>query len=62
MYSPYPGFLGSMPTSSNRGLASSTTSDPSDPSKYERVLNNFPKRQDKKTSFATFAVVFVNAV
>eukprot|EP00965_Chrysotila_dentata_P131062 4332574-Pleurochrysis_carterae.AAC.1 len=51
-----------MPTSSDLGLASSTTSDPSDPSKYKRLLNNFPKRQDEKMSFATFAVVFVNAV
>eukprot|EP00965_Chrysotila_dentata_P051188 1696467-Pleurochrysis_carterae.AAC.1 len=62
MYSPYPGFLGSTPSSSDRGIASSTTSGPSDPSKYERHLNNFPKRQDERTSFATFAVVFVNAV
>eukprot|EP00965_Chrysotila_dentata_P221917 6192668-Pleurochrysis_carterae.AAC.2 len=62
MYSPYPGFLGSTPLSSDRGIASSVTSDPSDPSKYKGLLNNFPKRHDEKTSFATFAVVFVNAV
>eukprot|EP00965_Chrysotila_dentata_P147514 4869932-Pleurochrysis_carterae.AAC.1 len=62
MYSPYPGFLGSTSSPSDHGIAPSTMSDPSDPSEYERLLNTFPKRQDKKTSFATFAVVFVNAV
>eukprot|EP00965_Chrysotila_dentata_P149674 4942493-Pleurochrysis_carterae.AAC.1 len=62
VYSAYPGFLSATPSSSDRGLASSTTSDLSDPSKYERLLNNFPKGQDKKTPFATFAVAFVNAV
>eukprot|EP00965_Chrysotila_dentata_P176177 5817255-Pleurochrysis_carterae.AAC.1 len=36
--------------------------DPSDPSTYERLLNNFPKRQDKKIPFATFAVAFVDAI
>eukprot|EP00965_Chrysotila_dentata_P155398 5133676-Pleurochrysis_carterae.AAC.7 len=62
IYSQFPGFLGATPSSTERSAASSTISDPSDPSKYERLLNNFPKRQDKKTPFATYAVAFVNAV
>eukprot|EP00965_Chrysotila_dentata_P014186 470770-Pleurochrysis_carterae.AAC.2 len=52
-HTPYPDFLGSTPSPSDRGVAASTTPDLSDSSKYERLLNKFPKRQDKEMSLAS---------